>query len=370
MVSRRDLWLALPRQLRTLPADLAVVTIGVLLTLFVVFVPGINDTPLRVIFGLGFVLFLPGYAFVAALFPEASTSQSSTSEVDTTGDDQDSIAPSPQPGTTAAVEEDSSQETVGNSTSDRSGIDGIERVALSFGLSIAIVPLIGLVLNFTPWGIRLTPVTVSVAGFTLVCVAVATQRRRELPDDEQFKVPYRAWLAAGRTEFVEPDSRTDAGLNILLTLSVLLAVSSVGYAVAVPPQGEQFTEFYLLTENADGDLVADNYPQNVVIDEQPEVIVGIENSEYEPTNYTVIVQLQSVTTKGNNTTVQSRTEIDRFTADIGHNETYREPRSLTPTETGENFRVKYLLYRGDAPSTPTEETAYRDLHLYLNVSAA
>jgi len=32
------------------------------------------------------------------------------------------------------------------------GIDGIERVALSFGLSIAIVPLIGLVLNFTPWG--------------------------------------------------------------------------------------------------------------------------------------------------------------------------------------------------------------------------
>jgi len=35
----------------------------------------------------------------------------------------------------------------------REGIDdGIERVALSFGLSIAIVPLIGLVLNFTPWG--------------------------------------------------------------------------------------------------------------------------------------------------------------------------------------------------------------------------
>jgi len=231
------------------------------------------------------------------------------------------------------------------------------------------VPLIGLVLNFTPWGIRLTPIAVSVAGFTFVCVAVAAQRRRALPPDEQFTVPYQAWLATGRTELIEPDSRTDAALNVLLVGSLLLAVGSVGYAVAVPPQGEQFSEFYLLTEDADGELVADNYPQEITIDEQPEVIVGIGNNEYEPTNYTVVVQLQSVTTEGNNTTVQSRTEIDRFTASVRHNETHHEPRTLRPTESGENLRVQYLLYRGDAPSTPTADTAYRDLHLWMNVSA-
>ena len=370
MVSRRDLWLAIPQQLRALPADLAAVTVGILCTLGAVFIPGINDTPLRVIFGLAFVLFLPGYAFIAALFPEAGTPPSETPDADTTADDQDTAGPAPEPGTTAAADAGTTRNAVSELTSDRSGIDGIERVALSFGLSIAIVPLIGLVLNFTPWGIRLTPIAVSVAGFTLVCVAIAAQRRQALPEDNHFNVPYRAWLAAGRAELLEPDSRTDAGLNILLVVSILLAVGSVGYAVAVPPQGEQFSEFYLLTEDNDGELVADNYPQNVVIDEQPEVIVGIGNNEYEPTNYTVVVQQQSVITEGNNTTVQSRTEIDRFSAGVAHNETYHEPRSLTLTETGENVQVKYLLYRGDVPSTPTAETAYRDLHLWMNVSAA
>jgi len=29
-------------------------------------------------------------------------------------------------------------------------LDGIERIALSFGLSIAVVPLMGLALNYTP----------------------------------------------------------------------------------------------------------------------------------------------------------------------------------------------------------------------------
>lgn len=33
------------------------------------------------------------------------------------------------------------------------GFDMIEWMALSFGLSIAVVPLIGLCLNYIPWGI-------------------------------------------------------------------------------------------------------------------------------------------------------------------------------------------------------------------------
>ncbi|MHB8987039.1 MAG: DUF1616 domain-containing protein [Eubacteriales bacterium] len=43
--------------------------------------------------------------------------------------------------------------------------DGIERVALSFGLSIAVVPLVGLILNYTPWGIRLAPILASLLVF-------------------------------------------------------------------------------------------------------------------------------------------------------------------------------------------------------------
>ncbi|RDZ95597.1 hypothetical protein DEQ92_21740, partial [Haloferax sp. Atlit-6N] len=62
--------LLLPSGLRNLPADLAAVVVLVFLTIAAVVLPGIRTTPLRVLFGLPFVLFVPGYAFIAALFPE------------------------------------------------------------------------------------------------------------------------------------------------------------------------------------------------------------------------------------------------------------------------------------------------------------
>lgn len=380
MADRRDLWLLLPQPVRQLPADLTAVVVLTLLTLLTVFVPVINETPLRVGFGLAFVLFLPGYAFIAALFPEAGSTPESietaspTDQANTEETDQ-STKPRPVPGTDAAVSDDKTGSLLGegslsNRDSLQSGIDGIERVALSFGLSIAIVPLIGLVLNFTPWGIRLVPIIITVSGFTLACVVVAAQRRWELPADEQFSVPYQTWIETGKTELFDPDDQMDAVLNVVLVLSILLAVGSVGYAVAVPPQGEQFTEFYLLTESPDGDLVADNYPETMSVGETADLIVGIENNEYETTEYTVVVQLQEVTTEGNNSTVVERTELDRFTTTVDHNETHHERHTLQPSRAGENLRVKYLLYDSAVPDTPTAETAYRDLHLWVDVDEA
>lgn len=373
MPDRRELWLVLPRPVRRLPADLAATTLLTLLTLLTVFVPVINQTPLRVLFGLGFVLFLPGYAFIAALFPEAGEPAAAPDPGDAEDAPSDADEkPAPVPGTDAAAasETDSSAAPPGSTSGDRSGIDGIERVALSFGLSIAIVPLIGLILNFTPWGIRLVPVVTAVAGFTLGSVAVAARRRWALPPDDRFGVPYREWLDAAEGELFDPDGRTDAALNVVLALSVLLAVGSVGYAVAVPPQGEQFSEFYLLTETPEGELVADDYPETMAVDETAELIVGIGNNEYEPTAYHVVVQLQDVETEGNATVVTERTEIDRFSATVEHNATYQERHSLRPTRTGENLRVQYLLYRDAVPADPTGENAYRELHLWIDVEAS
>ena len=74
MVEARTLWLAIPRPVRTLPADLAAVLALVLLTNAAVLAPLIRETPLRIPLGLAFVLFVPGYAFIAALFPEAGES--------------------------------------------------------------------------------------------------------------------------------------------------------------------------------------------------------------------------------------------------------------------------------------------------------
>lgn len=335
------MWLLLPEAVRQTPADLAAVIGLTLLTIFVVVMPGVRETPVRVIFGLPFVLFLPGYAFIAALFPEAGEPP------------------------TAEGEESAERSRL----RDR-GIDGIERVALSFGLSIAIVPLIGLVLNFTPWGITLLPILVAVGGFTIACGIVATARRRELPAGERFSVPYRTWVASARAEVFEPDDRMDAALNVLLALSILLAVGSVGYAVAVPPDGERFTEFYVLTEDDDGELVAANYPTEFEAGEEADLVLGIGNNEHEEVSYTVVIQLERVEHANNETTVLERSELDRFSVELAHNETWLGNLTIAPDMVGEELRLTFLLYQGDAPGSATRETAYRDLHLWIDVEPA
>lgn len=56
-------------------------------------------------------------------------------------------------------------------------IDRWERLALSCGLSIALAVLVAFGLNFTPWGITLVPTATVLAVITLVCIVIATIRR-------------------------------------------------------------------------------------------------------------------------------------------------------------------------------------------------
>ena len=92
-------------------------------------------TYLRYALGAIFVLFLPGYALIKTLFP--------------------SKVPFP---------------------TSSENIDNIERAALSLGMSLALTPIIGLILNYTPWGIRLTPVTLSLLALTAVLATAAIIR--------------------------------------------------------------------------------------------------------------------------------------------------------------------------------------------------
>ena len=366
MVESRSLVAMLPRPVRALPADLAAVFVFVILTNIAVLAPVIRETPLRVPLGLAFVLFVPGYAFIAALFPEAGESPTDESEFERTEED----------------DSESSLLEAGPLSRDRSGIDGIERVALAFGLSIAITPLLGLVLNFTPWGIRLVPIMIAVSGFTVIATAIAAVRRWELPEDERFQVPYREWYAAGRSEVLEPDTRGDAVLNVVLALSILLAVGSVGYAVMVPPEGEQFSAVYILGEDDDGELVADNYPTEFTQGESQEIILGVDNHEHRTVDYTVVLVEQQVsveenqsaiedneTVSVNETVVEEQRELDRFETQLAHNESWHHPHDLEPTMTGEDIRLVWLLYPdGEVPEEPSMESTEYTVHLWVDVN--
>lgn len=326
------------RGIRQLPFDLVAVCLVVFLTVAVVLVPVVRETPIRIIVGIPFLLFSPGYALVAALFPEAGSNR----DGDASGRENVAMA--------------------------GRHIDGIERVALSFGLSIAVVPLTGIVLNFTPLGIRLLPTLATVSGITLVATAVAAKRRQEVPPDERFRVPYRQWMRSAREMVFDPETQADAALSLLLVAGILLALSSVGYAMLVPQQGESFTELYLLTETEDGRLVADDYPTEFTQGEGKPLVVGITNRENQPTTYTLIVSLQRVRVENNSTAVLESTQLNRFSPSLDHNETWQQNHTITPTQTGQRLRLVYLLYRDTPPQSPTVDNAYRETHLWVNVT--
>jgi uncharacterized membrane protein len=191
-----------------------------------------------------------------------------------------------------------------------------------------------------------------------------------LPDDERFRVPYQTWIDAAREEFMEPETHLDGLLNVALVVSVILAVGVLSFAIIVPPEGEAFTEFYLMTETDDGELVMGDYPSEFAVGESQSTVVAIGNQENQPMEYTVVVQLQRVEVSGNETTVLERQEIDRFKSpSISDNETWHTDHEITLTTTGQNFRLQYLLYREEPPETPTIENAYRNAHLWVDVSS-
>lgn len=335
--------LLLPPAVRAFPADLTAVVLLVAATAGAVFLPFVSQTPLRLVLGFPFALFVPGYALVAALFPRGG-------ELGAPGDGA----------------EPASESRAARPMDD--GLGGLERVAFSVGTSIVLVTLIGLTLNFTPWGVRPVPVVAALGGLTLALVGVAARRRRRLPEEERLRVPYRGWLDAARRGLVSPETYADGALNVLLIVSLVLAVASVGYAIGAPGTGETFTEFYLLHENEDGELVAEGYPTNFTAGESQSLHVGIHNHERRSVEYTVVVELQQVRMADGTAVVESERQLHRFRARVSANETWRRNHSVTPRTTGDHLRLAYLLYRSDPPDDPTVGNAYRETHLWINVS--
>jgi uncharacterized membrane protein len=276
-----------------IPEDLKAVLLLTFFTIISVFVPQLNTTPLRVVFGLPFVLFLPGYALIAALFPR------------------------------------------------KSDLDGIERVALSFGLSIAVVPLIGLILNYTPFGIRLVPIAVALSVFTFALTFVAIFRRNSLPIEERFKVSLRI---REKLKF-ESESGLDRALSVLLVISIIAAVFALVYVIATPKQGERFTEFYVLGSEG---LAAD-YPLNLVAGRESEVRVGVVNQEYESLDYNLGVVLDNRL-------------LLSLPISLAHNSTWEEDITFTPDRRGEALKLEFLLYKNASPEP------YRSLHLWVDVT--
>ncbi|MBN1369448.1 MAG: DUF1616 domain-containing protein [Dehalococcoidaceae bacterium] len=250
----------------------------------------------RIILGLIFILFSPGYSLIAALFPS------------------------------------------------KGSLGTVERLALSIGISIAIVPLIGLALNYTPLGIRLYPVLLSVLAFILIMVIIAWYRRSRLLPEERFQLNLRqnteslrrSWLSQGKLDRI---------LNIVLVVAITGTLITLAYVVANPKVGEKFTEFYIL--GAEGK--ADDYPQTVILGESAWVTVGLINREQESTTYEIEI------------TIEGQTASALGPVSLEHDETHETRADFTPSETGENQKVEFNLYKNGSSEV------YLSLHIWIDV---
>jgi uncharacterized membrane protein len=78
---------------------------------------------IRYVLGTIFIIWLPGYSLTKALFPKEKSSKS---------------------------------------------LNSTERITLSITMSLALASILGFLLNYTPWGIRLTPIVLGSLALTIV----------------------------------------------------------------------------------------------------------------------------------------------------------------------------------------------------------
>jgi uncharacterized membrane protein len=100
--------------------------------------------------------------------------------------------------------------------------------------------------DYTPWGIRLTPVVTSLAIFTVAMSFAAHLRRLNLPPEDRFSVEFRKGLDTIKREIVADEkSKLDKALTVILIITIIISISALVYVIVTPKQGEKFTEFYI-----------------------------------------------------------------------------------------------------------------------------
>ena len=252
-----------------------------------------GGSPVSLVLGLIFALFSPGYTLVAAIFTK------------------------------------------------RDDLDIAQRLALSFGLSIVVVPLVGVFLNYTRWGINLYSILLSLLAFIIVAAAVAWYRRRRLPPEERFEPRFCLRLS----QFWGGHHLLDRTLLVLLVVVIIGAMGTLVYVARLPDTGEAFTEFYLLGPEGR----AANYPDVIVLGEEATVTLGVVNHERMTTNYYIMIFIEG----------KKVTEV--ATSTLADGEEWEQKVSFIPAEFGEEQKVEFWLYKGNG------NMPYHILDLWVDV---
>ncbi len=270
----------------------------ILLTLIVVGTRGMPEPlpALRVFLGVVLVLLVPGFALQAALFPHGAD------------------------------------------------LDPLVRAAFSFGLSLAVLPPIFLILNALGLGIEFWPVAIALALFVCICAVVAIFRWRRLPEKEKFRVT----LSVDAKEWWAAQDRTSRLLYVFLAVATITAAVSAVF-ISQESAAEPFTEFYLL----DTQGLTMDYPREVAAGEPVDFILGITNHEENTSQYRVVV------VGGGDQALASAGPIS-----LADGASWQGAITIRLTQPGNGQRVEFLLERTGSA------WPYRTLRVWMNVLPA
>lgn len=290
--------------------------------------------PVRAVVGLPLLLFFPGYAVLTVLFPGRPP-----------------------------------RSRYGSFDPHARSVSGVERLALSFGISLALLPLIALALwTVDDQGFGIQALLGVITAVIVLGMAYGIYRRLQLPTRQRYRVPFgygvtelRAGVFAGGV--------IGTLLRLGLALSVVLAMGTLGYAILVPNQSASYTGVSLLTRDTSGDLTAANY-SNATTENGADLILSVQNNERTAVSYTAVVRAQRVGIDGDQVTVRSSSELQRLQTTVAAGETNYLPHSVSPSMNRENqsLRLQYLIYKGEPPAVTTQSNAYRTLFLWSNTS--
>jgi uncharacterized membrane protein len=302
--------------------DLKVIILLIVFSLIGIYVP-ISIPFVRIIFAIPLALFIPGYLIMLVFFPK------------------------------------------------RGDIGEIERLILSIGLSVAIIPLIGLLLNFSPWGIRLDPLVALMIIFILLMIIFARYRQISIPREDQYSLSCDPIAGIFKKDADSGElSSGDRIRSIILITGICCAIGITAFIVTIPKHDESFTEFYLLGPSG----MAFDYPTDIIPGTIYPLQIGVANHEFQNITYTVEIwaipeQLISGDTKPAGLPIL---RLDQIRMTLGRNETRIIPYNLTINAMGYN-RIDFLLFnesytREKSVGLDQINASYRDLHVWINTT--
>lgn len=281
--------------------DFQFIWAGALLLLFLVaFEESLSFlSPVRVLLGLLYILYMPGYCLTFAFFPRADE------------------------------------------------LNGIERTGLSIGLSIALVPLLALLLDWLPTtSLHLWPILLIECGVMALCTVIALERRLHLGAKS---APTLSWRPQSWWH-----SQPSVEKRIYKTLASVLLVTVIyaAWIFLVPSSDEFTTEFYILGSEG----LAQNFPRQAIPGEELAVTMGITNREGDDHSYRV--EVWAIDPWRSNQR-QLLSEIEPGT--LSANQTEESPVTWSMPWAGKDQKVEFLLF------IDNQTEPYRQLRLWLDV---